>query len=111
MIVKYRLIIERCFQEVFYVFDKTIFASRLMALRKSRQVTAAALALQIGVSKAAISQFGTGANGPHVKTLTALADYFAVSADYLLGRSDCTGILILDSDGCPAIPKAPPEDG
>ena len=93
------------------MFDKNIFACRLMALRKSRKITATELAERIGVSKAAVSQFEKGANYPHVKTLTALADYFAVSTDYLTGRSDCADLLTLDPDGRPAIRKAvPPKD-
>ena len=41
-----------------------------------------------GVSKQAISQFENATNYPHVNTLLALADYFDVSLDYLVGRSD-----------------------
>lgn len=70
------------------MFSKNIFASRLKQLRKSHNLTALELSKAVNVSKAAISQFENEANYPHCNTLCALADYFNVSLDYLVGRSD-----------------------
>lgn len=70
------------------MFSKDFFSSRLSALRKERNISTRALASEIGISQQAISQFENGATYPHVNTLTALADYFNVSLDYLCGRSD-----------------------
>lgn len=47
-----------------------------------------ALGDSIGVSHTAILQFEKGITLPAVDTLVALADYFDVSVDYLLGVSD-----------------------
>lgn len=57
-------------------------------LRKNRHISALFLAEKIGVSKSAISQFENAVNYPHCNTLIKLADYFDVSLDYLVGRSD-----------------------
>lgn len=70
------------------MFDKILFATRLKQLRTAKKLSAIALAKETGVSNAAISQFENAVNYPHCNTLCALADYFDVSLDYLVGRSD-----------------------
>lgn len=70
------------------MFSKEMFSERLTELRAGRKVSSQALAENIGVSRPAISRFEHGVDFPHVNTLVALADYFDVSLDYLVGRSD-----------------------
>lgn len=65
-----------------------LFPSRLRALREERGVSQAALALALGVSKSTIGLYETGDTLPDIKTADDLADYFGISADYLLGRID-----------------------
>lgn len=68
--------------------DLNIFSVRLKTLRSESKVSSASLASSVGVSRPAISQFENAANAPSIDTLIALADYFDVSIDYLVGRSD-----------------------
>ena len=70
------------------MFSKELFAQRLLALRKSSNVTAVKLCTDIGITKSAISRFEHGKDNPNCNTLCALADYFNVSIDYLVGRTD-----------------------
>lgn len=70
------------------MFSKENFSVRLIQLRKDHKVSSKSLAEAIGVSRPAISRFEHGVDFPHVSTLLALADYFDVSLDYLVGRSD-----------------------
>lgn len=70
------------------MFSKDFFATRLSALRKEANISGRALAAEIGVSQQSVSQFESGSIYPHANTLVALADYFDVSLDYLVGRSD-----------------------
>lgn len=65
-----------------------IFSVRLKTLRNESKVSSSSLASSVGVSRPAISQFENAANAPSIDTLIALADYFDVSIDYLVGRSD-----------------------
>lgn len=65
-----------------------IFSTRLKALRNESKVSSASLASSVGISRPAISQFENAANAPSIDTLIALADYFNVSLDYLVGRTD-----------------------
>lgn len=70
------------------MFDKKIFSERLVSIRTSKGIMAKDVALALGVSKPSMSQFEKGISAPSAITLVALADYFDVSLDYLVGRSD-----------------------
>ena len=70
------------------MFSKEKFSGRLVELRAGHKVSSQILAETIGISRPAISRFEHGIDFPHVNTLVALADYFDVSIDYLVGRSD-----------------------
>ena len=64
------------------------FASRIKALRKQKKLSQEQLGAVIGVSKYAVYLYEKGTNFPDARGLVALADYFDVSIDYLLGRTD-----------------------
>ena len=70
------------------MLSKELFAQRLLALRTSSNITVADLCEAVGITKSAISRFEHGKDNPSCNTLIALADYFDVSLDYLVGRSD-----------------------
>ena len=61
---------------------------RLKQLRKEHKLTQTDLGNKINVTKVSISGYENGNRSPDTETLTRLADYFDVSTDYLLGRSD-----------------------
>lgn len=61
---------------------------RLIELRKTTNITQKTLALGIGVSEIAIQRYEYGSRKPTLDIAIALADYFGVSLDYLVGRSD-----------------------
>lgn len=63
------------------------FGTHLKNLRKSRNITQKQLAQAIGASERGIQQYELGERKPAYDMLIALADYFDVSLDYLVGRS------------------------
>lgn len=65
-----------------------IFAQRLRALMKECNVTQDILAEKAGCSRQAVSQYMDGSSAPNVDKLLSIADFFNVSADYLLGRTN-----------------------
>lgn len=65
-----------------------MIGATLRELRTERGVSQLYLAKQIGVSQKAIDYWERGVNEPKASYIIALCDYFNVSADYLLGRSD-----------------------
>lgn len=66
----------------------TKFSERLRQLREERGVSQAAVSKVLGVSRYAIYAYEKGKSAPTLDGLVALADYFDVTLDYLLGRSD-----------------------
>jgi transcriptional regulator with XRE-family HTH domain len=71
------------------MYDKNIFSIRLKQLRELKGVSTQKLADAIGLkSKGSITQFEKTMTSPSVDTLIAIADYFNVSLDYLVGRSN-----------------------
>ena len=64
------------------------FSERLVLLRKSHSLTQKQLAADIQVSELAIQHYEAQRRKPAFDVLIALADYFDVSLDYLVGRSD-----------------------
>lgn len=64
------------------------FSSRIKSLREGQGLSQDALGKIIGVKRYSIYTYEKGKNYPDVPHLIALADYFKVSVDYLLGRSD-----------------------
>ena len=57
-------------------------------LRCERGLSQQALAKAIGVSQKAIDYWERGINEPKASYIILLADYFNVSADFLLGRKE-----------------------
>ncbi len=55
-------------------------------LRQERDLSQAKLAEAIGVSQKAIDYWERGLNEPKASYIVALADFFGVTCDYLLGR-------------------------
>ncbi|MFZ5354551.1 MAG: helix-turn-helix domain-containing protein [Bacillota bacterium] len=62
--------------------------NRIRDLRKERNMTQAELAGFLMVSDRSVGFYETGERDPDTDTLRKLADYFGVSIDYLLGRSE-----------------------
>jgi len=61
---------------------------RLKQLRENRKLSQLKLALDLNMNQNTISRYESGAREADYKTLIAIADYFNVSIDYLLERTD-----------------------
>ena len=61
---------------------------RLKELRKSRGITQLKLAIDLNMNQNSISRYETEDHEADYKTLIKIADYFDVSIDYLLERTD-----------------------
>lgn len=64
------------------------FSNRLKELRQNHKVPQKDLADLLGVSTRAWRFYESGDREPNIAGLIALADYFDVSLDYLVGRSN-----------------------
>lgn len=64
------------------------FPERLVALQKKSRLEKKDVFKAIGLSRTTYYYYETGEREPSISVLTALADFFNVSTDYLLGRTD-----------------------
>ncbi len=64
------------------------FGERLKALLEDRDMTQVELSRLLHLGKSTVSQYVSGIRNPDIATLKAVAEVFAVSTDYLLGRTD-----------------------
>lgn len=62
--------------------------NNLRLLRKSRGYTQIALQIKTGVEQSLLSKYETGERVPPTETLLILADFYNVSIDYILCRTD-----------------------
>lgn len=65
------------------------FSERLSALRKAKGISLSSLGEHLSVTDEAVRLLEKGKRSPSFEVLCALADYFNVSIDYLVGRTDC----------------------
>ncbi|MDM5333401.1 helix-turn-helix transcriptional regulator [Ureibacillus composti] len=62
--------------------------NRIKYLREKNNISQIEFAKKIGVSNAVLSRYESGDRKPDYDTLDLIANYFEVSTDYLLGRTD-----------------------
>ena len=64
------------------------FSERIKELRTDHGMSQDAVGKVIGVKRYSVCGYEKGNNFPDVPGLIGLADYFGVSIDYLVGRTD-----------------------
>ncbi len=62
--------------------------NNLRKLRKNKNLTQIALQMQTGIEQALLSKYETGERVPPTETLIILADFYNVSIDYILNRTE-----------------------
>ena len=64
------------------------FSEKIKALRQEKGVTQKAVAEYLGIFEQAYQKYEYGHHEPNHAITVKLADYFGVTTDYLLGRTD-----------------------
>ena len=62
--------------------------NNLRKLRKEKNLTQIALQIHTGIEQALLSKYETGERVPTTEALLILADFYNVSIDYILCRTD-----------------------
>lgn len=62
--------------------------NNLKKLRKSRKKTQLQIQMATGIEQALLSKFENGVRVPPTESLMILADYYGVSMDYIMCRTD-----------------------
>ncbi len=70
------------------IYMNRVFCERLKELRQEKGIGQEELANRIGVSRGVISLWENGLREPTMGNLAALARFFGVSLDYLVGLND-----------------------
>ncbi|WP_243274314.1 helix-turn-helix domain-containing protein [Enterocloster bolteae] len=78
--------VKRCF--MFFFFYPPSFAKRLNELRVSKNLTMEQLSKDLSTTRGTISNFENEQRKPSLDMVIKIADYFQVSIDYLVGRTN-----------------------
>ena len=70
------------------MIDWTTLATRLIELKEKNKVLQKDIAKSVGLSLRSYQRYEYGERNPTSDILIKLADYFDVSIDYLVGRTD-----------------------
>lgn len=70
----------------------------LKLLRSATGISQKALAEAIGVSQQSINKYENHNIEPDIATLSRIADYFHVSIDYLVGRTNCPRLPVSEGE-------------
>jgi len=70
------------------MFLKSIFSERVKSLRTAKKISLSEFGEVFGISKQSAQRWETGVNIPSAENLVKIANYFDVSLDYLVGRTD-----------------------
>lgn len=65
-----------------------IMVNNLRKLRKERKLTQVELQMRTGIEQSLLSKFENGERVPPTETLIILADFYNVSIDYILCRTE-----------------------
>ena len=66
---------------------------RLKELRCSKNISQIKLAMELDINQNTLSRYENGVREADYRTLIKIADYFGVSLDYLLERTDNPNML------------------
>jgi len=69
-------------------FNRDLFSERIQQLRVNKNLSQKQLAAELGLSQQTVGHWETGLRVPSLELAFTLANYFDVSLDYLVGRSD-----------------------
>jgi transcriptional regulator with XRE-family HTH domain len=64
------------------------YGERIALLRDKKGLKQDELSTKLGISRAALSHYETNRREPDYETINRIADFFNVSIDYLVGRTD-----------------------
>ena len=65
-----------------------IFATRLRELRNEKTMTLKQVSSELNMPLMTYANYEQGKRQPSLETLSLLCDFYDVSADYLIGRTD-----------------------
>lgn len=71
-----------------FTMKENILGERLKELRENKRLNQKEVSAALGLTNYQLSRYESGASKPTPEQINIFADYYRVSTDYLLGRSD-----------------------
>ncbi|HCO18709.1 MAG TPA: XRE family transcriptional regulator [Tissierellales bacterium] len=65
-----------------------IFGKRLRMLRREKDIVMTDFANPVGLTQTTVSKYENGHSVPNIDIIKKIAQYFDVSTDYLIGKTD-----------------------
>ena len=78
-----------------------ILIERIFDLIKNKGVTAKEVAIATGIAQSSFTEWKNGRSKPGADAIRKLSEYFNVSTDYLLGRTDGQNMVVIEMDTIP----------
>lgn len=75
-----------------------MFALRLKELREQKGLSQKAFSMKLGVSQSTVGMWESKKREPNFETAKKIADFFGVSVDYILGRTNEPNQIDLDKE-------------
>lgn len=75
-----------------------LFCERLKQLRKKDKLTQGELASKLNIDRSTLTYYETGYRIPDIQKVALIADYFRVSVDYMLGRTNVRKYIPKDNE-------------
>jgi transcriptional regulator with XRE-family HTH domain len=72
--------------------ENKMFQERLKKLRKERNLSQDEVGKPLNISGRTVGNYESGEREPSLGTLIKIADFYDVSLDYLMGRTDSRGL-------------------
>lgn len=66
----------------------SLLSERLKKTRLDKSITQKAVADYLGIAEVSYQRFEYGSSKPRLDSIIGIANYFGVSLDYLVGRTD-----------------------
>lgn len=76
---------------------KEIFPIRLKTLREMKKLNQKEVADTVGIPHSTYNYYESGKRQPTISVIAKLADFYRVTADYLIGRTDSMDGIIITS--------------
>ena len=73
--------------------SRGVMKMRLKRLREQKHLTQVKVAIDLNMSQNTVSRYENGTREPGINELIRFADYYCVSVDYLLERTDNPNML------------------
>ena len=83
--------------------EKTAFSIRLKELRKENKVTQKDLAKYLNLTANSICEWENSRSEPSISSLSKISSFFKCSIDYLVGREDDFGNIVIYEENTPSI--------